>query len=274
MLDYASAFINRSGSFPNILAVNASGPSATDGTEFVANMINDSMWGIWQMILDRAGLSPNGVVESASNSQIREAIQKGFGGAPGLVQEWHLADDPGTSGHRCLLLTGQGVLRANYPELDAACYVGDANNAAVAAAGGAYFRANNSDGSSPSITGAYLILPDRRGVVPRGLDPAASIDPDGASRYLGDLQADALGSHRHKLKSVNSSAPTTNNDQCSAWGHVGGSKAVGVGGPGINVNTAFMSFYDVDQFGNQLVEDTGSVETRMYNSSTRWVVWY
>ena len=94
-----------------------------------------------------------------------------------------------------ILLNGHGILRANYPDLDTACYVGDGNNAAVAAAGGGYFRADNSDGSSPNIAGIYLILPETRGYVPRGLDTAASVDPDGASRYLGNPQLDAFQGH-------------------------------------------------------------------------------
>jgi len=271
MLDYASAFINFSGSFPNILAVNASGPSATDGTEFVANMINDSMWGIWQMILNRAGLSPNGVVESDTNSQIREALHKGFGGAPGTVQEWHLASDPGTTGHRCLLLNGQGILRANYPDLDAACYVGDANNAAVAAAGGGYFRADNSDGSSPNTTGAYLILPDTRGYAPRGLDVAASVDPDGASRYLGDIQLDALQGHIH----YNGMAEDSVNAE-----FVYGTTASEAPGSATKCTAENVATPDRQGLASSPKDDgtngtpRTSSESRMTNYSTKWVIWY
>ena len=195
MQDYAASFTNFSGAFPDILAINASGPSATDGTEFVSNMINDSMWGVMQMILNRAGLSPDGVLESDTASQIRDALQLGFGAPVGVVTQWHIDDDPGTSGHRALLLNGQGILRANFAELDAACYVGDANNAAVAAAGGGYFRADDAAGTIPNIAGIYLILPETRGYAPRGLDVAASVDPDGASRFLGDPQLDAFQGH-------------------------------------------------------------------------------
>ena len=38
-------------------------------------------------------------------------------------------------------------------------------------------------------------LPDYRGYVLRGLDPAAAVDPDGAGRTLGDTQADAIATH-------------------------------------------------------------------------------
>jgi hypothetical protein len=270
MQDYGTAFTNFSGSYPDTLAVNASGPSATDGTEFTANMINDSMWGVWQMILNRAGLTPNGVVESDANSQIREALQKGFGGAPGTVQQWHLADDPGTSGHRCLLLNGQGILRANYPDLDAACYVGDGNNAAVAAAGGAYFRADNSDGSSPNIAGIYLILPETRGYVPRGLDTAASVDPDGASRYLGDPQLDAMQGHIHYSGAgiTDGGIIVYGEDLSDLPGLATKHLQAGSGAATRQPITSSPKTDGVN--GTPRI----SSETRMVNYSTKWVVWY
>ena len=270
MLDYAAAFTNFSGAYPNILAINASGPSTTDGTEFVANMINDSMWGVNQMILNHAGLSPNGVLESNTASQIKEALWKGFGGAPGIVQQWHLDDDPGTTGHRVLLLNGQGILRANYTDLDAAVYVGDANNAAVEAAGGAYYRADDAAGTIPNIAGVYLILPETRGYVPRGLDVAASVDPDGASRYLGDPQLDAVQGHVHYSGIANNGTAifvygNTTNDM-----------------PG-NATTQVQE--DSDPRANQgetsVPKTDGasgtprtSTETRMVNFSTKWGIWY
>lgn len=262
MQDYEVAFTNKSGTFPDIVAINASGPGATDGTEFNANMINDSMWGVMQMILNRAGLSPNGVLESDSASQIREALQKGFGAPVGVVTQWHIDDDPGTSGHRALLLNGQGILRASYTELDAAVYVGDGNNAAVAAAGGAYFRADNSDGSSPNVAGIYLILPETRGYVPRGLDVAASVDPDGASRYLGDNQVDAFQGHYHDGDVGRVASP---NDGFST-----GLQAAGV------VPTDFVGALEVTDPITDGVNGAPRIdsETRMVNFSTKFVVWY
>jgi hypothetical protein len=272
MQDYAASFANFSGSFPDILAVNASGPSATDGTEFVANMINDSMWGVWQMILNRAGLTPNGVLESDSASQIRDALHKGFGAPPGVVTQWHLDDDPGTSGHRCLLLNGQGILRANYPDLDAACYVGDANNAAVAAAGGGYYRADNSDGSSPNIAGIYLILPETRGYAPRGLDSAATVDPDGASRYLGDNQLDAFQGHIFYNGIANSNASFTINVYGDTTNEM----------PGLATRQVTDDASTRDYQGLTSAPKTDGVngtpridsETRMTNFSTKFAVWY
>ena len=264
MQDYAAAFTNFSGAYPDILAINASGPSATDGTEFIANMINDSMWGVMQMILNRAGLSPNGVLESDSASQIRDALQKGFGAPVGVVTQWHIDDDPGTSGHRALLLNGQGILRANYTELDAAAYVGDGNNAAVAAAGGAYFRADNSDGTSPNIAGVYLILPETRGYTPRGLDLAASVDPDGAGRFLGDVQLDAFQGHWHEIYGSEDSGTSWNtNDNISARGDNPAD--------GLLANQDFIRAAITDGVNGTPRTDS---ETRMTNFSTKFVVWY
>lgn len=191
-IDYLASFVETDGvAFPNTAGKNASGPSAVDGTEFVKIFIDD-IWGRFQAILDYASITPNGTAESVSNSQHIEALEKGFAIGPGIGVTYWKDGDPATNGDRVLLLQGQGVLIASYPELDAACYVGDGNNAAVAAAGGGFYRASDSAGTTPNIAGPYLILPESRGYAPRGLDLSATIDPAGASRKLGDNQADAM----------------------------------------------------------------------------------
>ena len=190
MLVIVSSFANTNGVvFPNTEAINATGSGATDGTEFVKIGI-DHVWGWSQALLNYAGLTPNGIQEADGASQLLEATGKGFAVGPGLGVTWWLNDDPATTGHRVLLLNGQGILRANYAELDAAVYVGDASNTAVHGGGGFYYRADNSDGTSPNIAGAYLILPETRGYALRGLDPSGGVDPGGASRFLGDVQGD------------------------------------------------------------------------------------
>jgi len=196
MRDIATILTNYgAGPFPNYTGKNATGAGATDGTEWIKALIDDFLFGPMQAILDHEGETPNGVAESAGASQIVEAIQKMF--PPGMVAEWNLNADPATTGHRYLLLNGQGILRANYPELDANVYVGDANNATA----DAYYRSDDAAGTIRNITGVYLILPESRGYVPRGLDLAASVDPDGASRTVGHLQGDAFQGHWHELYS-------------------------------------------------------------------------
>lgn len=193
MIDYFAFFTNTDGNpFPTTAAVNASGPSSTDGTEFVKGMIDDE-WGARQALMDRAGLTPTGVTESASVSQFMEALEKAFVLGPGIPKEWHLNSDPATLGYRALPMNGQGILRANFPELDAAVYVGDGNNPTASV----YYRADDAAGTVRNIVGIYLIIEESRGYFVRGLDTAASIDPDGASRDLGHKQDDAFQGHWH-----------------------------------------------------------------------------
>jgi hypothetical protein len=194
LIDYESSFANTNGDpFPDTAAVNVSGAGAQDGTEFIAAFVDD-LWGFNQALMEYAGLTPDTVPESADASQRLEALKLAFS-PPGVGFEWWRSDDPTTEGIRVLYLNGQGILRANYPDLDAACYVGNANNAAASA----WYRANNADGSSRSTTGAYLILPETRGYVLRGLDTSGTIDPGGATRDIGNIQGDAFQGHQHQV---------------------------------------------------------------------------
>jgi hypothetical protein len=148
--------------------------------------------------------------------------------------------------------------------------VGDGNNAAVAAAGGAYYRADDAAGTIPNIAGVYLILPERRGYTPRGLDPAATVDPQGASRYLGDLQEDAFQGHRF-YNGIGYTATTM-------W--IYGATLSEV--PGVaTVRPDASSINPTSQGLTSLPKTDGvngtprtSSETRMSNASTKWVVWY
>lgn len=267
-IDSDAAFTNTNGvAFPDNEAVNASGPSATDGTEFVKLMIDNYMFGVMQAMLDHTGQTPTGVTEAAGLSQFLDGLDL-MCNAPGIVTEWNLNDDPGTTGHRALLLQGQGILRANYVPLDDAVYVGDGNNAAVAAGGGAYYRADDAAGTTPNIAGIYLILPESRGVVARGLDLAAAIDPDGASRFLGDLQIDALQGHIFSIKTSGG----TNNvlTSSTATGPSLNGNDGGWGGVATNPSVITTGALDDGVNGSPRID----TETRMYNRSTKHVVWY
>ena len=60
--DSNAAFVNTDNApFPNNKSVNASGPTATDGTEFVKTMIDNYMFGPQLALLNYAGLIPDGV---------------------------------------------------------------------------------------------------------------------------------------------------------------------------------------------------------------------
>ncbi|MHC4302776.1 MAG: hypothetical protein ACYS7Y_36415 [Planctomycetota bacterium] len=196
MIDYKATFTNTDGvNFPNTKAVNVTTPGAGDGTEFIAAGVNDS-WGWHQAMMAYAGLTPDTVTEAPGTSQMLEAMRLSFG-HPGEVAMWHGQADPATLGLRLLLLEGQGILRANYPLLDAAVYIGDSNNGDVNFP--FYYHATDAAGTSRSTTGIYLILADGRGVTIRGSDPTAIRDPFGAVRSFPDIQTDAVQSHGHSV---------------------------------------------------------------------------
>lgn len=162
-LDPNAAFTYTNGAaFPDNKAVNASGPTELDGTEFVKLMVDNFMFGRQQALLNYADITPNGLSEEDGDSQEIEAMQRSFG-APGEAVDWYGDADPSASGLRILLLEGQGILVADYPELTAAVYVGDADNPTAPA----FYRADDAAGTIRNIAGIYLILPDATGEYPR-----------------------------------------------------------------------------------------------------------
>lgn len=187
MIDYQTSFVYTNGlPYPFTLAINATGAGTGDGTEIVKILVDD-LWGARQALMDAAGLTPDSVTEAPDTSQLLEAIRK-ISGSPGEGVIWWKDSDPAITGDRVLLLNGQGILRANYPELDTAVYVGDTANPTAST----FYHADDAAGTIRNTTGIYLILPDIRGYVLRGLDTAASVDPDGASRDVGSIQDFAI----------------------------------------------------------------------------------
>lgn len=265
MLSVNTAVSNFTGSvFPFFEAKNASGAGSVDGTEYTANVINNWMFGWSQYLLAQASMTPDGIIESGSASQIFKAMRNSYAGMPaGTIIQYPMNAAPTSLGHRCVLLAGQSVLVASYPDLVANTYVGDANNSAVHAGGGAFYKCDNPDGSSPNVGGAYLKLPDTRGLVPRGIDAGAIRDPDGASRYLGGLQQDAFQGHRFQIWTQNS-GPGSFADVNIKSG---------------TVDIAFNSlFKPIDlQTGDPATDGTNgtprvSPETRMWNFATQFAI--
>jgi len=191
MIPYDSNFNTNGNPFPTTQAINVSSPGAGDGTEFIALMVND-IWGSKQAIMYHAFLTPSGSSETYSSSQILQALKNGLSPV-GTVLMTHAQSDPTSLGFRLLLMNGQGIFRANYPELDTICYVGDPNNGVA----DAYYHADDAAGAIRNTTGNYLILPDMRGVFVRGYDPTALVDPDGAGRIFPDFQDHAMDGHDH-----------------------------------------------------------------------------
>jgi hypothetical protein len=193
MIDYLASFINTNGAaFPGTLAINATGAGTGDGTEFVKLFVDD-LWGARQALLDAAGLTPDSVTEAIDTSQELEAIRM-ISGAPGNGVIWWADSDPAVLGERVLLLTGQVIAIASYPELAAAVYCGNANNATASA----FYKTSDAGGTIRDTAGAYMVLPDLRGYFLRGLDVAAAVDPDGASRDIGHQQDSAMWGHFHQ----------------------------------------------------------------------------
>lgn len=169
MIKQENKYTNLSNVYPNAIMIDASGAGLTDGSEFAALPLNDGWEPFQQAIMDYASGNansptgsvgvPNGVAGGAGVSQELEALQKAHGIGPGNYVQWGKFLDPSVTGDRILLLSEQGVLIATYPELDAATYVGDGNNASVAAAGGRFYRSSDSGGTTPNIAGPYLQLP-------------------------------------------------------------------------------------------------------------------
>ena len=215
MVDYASMVTNKTGTFPNVAAKNASSAGGTDGTEYVAAILND-LWGFWQDVLSQATQTPNGVPEASGTSQKRGALQMSYS-APGDIVFDFIAPGSGTYGaqamswgaatggpparyqyRRVLVCTGQFVQASLYPDLAAAIYCGDANNAT---ANYCYYTSDAGGTTRSTASKNYIKLPDMRGMTLRVYDHGAIHDPQGATRgafgEIASLQLDAMQGHYH-----------------------------------------------------------------------------
>lgn len=196
MIDYQANFNTNGTAFPNTAAINVSTPGAGDGTEFKALMVNDH-WGARQNLMSFAGLTPNAASEAFGLSQFYTCLL--YLCMPvGTIIMSHSNSNPTTLGYRFLNLAGGGVLRTLYPDLDAACYVGDSLNGTA----DYWYRSDDAAGTSRNIAGIYLQLADMRGAFPRGYDPSATRDPDGSSRIFPDFQQFAFQTHLHEVTTI------------------------------------------------------------------------
>lgn len=98
-----------------------------------------------------------------------------------------------------LKANGAAVSRSAYPELDAAIYVGNAENASALDG----YRCTNpaSPSTSRSTTGSYIVIPDARGEFIRGWDDGRGVD---AGRSLGSAQSSQNLAHNHTATTGNS----------------------------------------------------------------------
>lgn len=140
-------------------------------------------------IAPAAGVVQIGIAKSATELFVDIDAIGGGGEAAGFVK--FFGGETAPAGY--LKLNGAGILVASYPALTTAVYVGDANNATAQA----FYRADNADGTSRNIAGAYLILRDARGEFFRAWDDGRGVD---AGRALGSWQDHMLEAHSHTYR--------------------------------------------------------------------------
>lgn len=190
--NYGSLVTN---SWPQTVAKNASGSSAVDGTPFCADLIND-LWGWQKRIMYLAGITPSGIADDYSGSDVVTALRNA-GLKPGLcILSFLNATELANA--RLMALSGQIVTIASYPDLCAAVYVGDASNPTAPA----FYKTSDAGGTTRSTTGAYMVMPDCRGLVPRGLGTNTKSFMAAGSGYYGgafpgSVLLDAMQGHYH-----------------------------------------------------------------------------
>lgn len=277
-IDFATIAFN-TGAYPAVVSTNESVAGAKDGTPFTKIWIDDYM-GFGQAIMYEGGyVAPSGSSEVYNASERLTGLKR-ICGHPGEVIGWMgTATDPSASNIRLLPLNGQGVLVATYADLNTFCWVGSGLNATASA----FYRASDAAGLTRAVGGAYLILPDCRGVALRGLDTAAARDPDGASRDIGNFQQDTIIDHKHAIRNYGISgsdyiqeatiqsgtgiqALTVNSDTNSGsitdWQAVGEDSSAGTG---------YTNQLQYDKTGTQRAV---SAESRMQNVTCIWCIRY
>lgn len=204
MKDYKTLYGSLvTGDWPATVAKNASGPLASDGTPFTAELIND-LWGGRIDLMVSAGLTPDGVTEANGTSQFMKALHGAIRG-PGEFAL--LAVNAATLvTRRVIALAGQIISIANYAELCAAVYCGDADNATAPA----FYKTSDAGGYTRSTAGAYMVMPDARGLVVRGLGSNAKITAANGNTYSGgtkiaQLMNDMLQGHFHTGTTIGTS---------------------------------------------------------------------
>jgi hypothetical protein len=87
MKDFATYLTNITGAFPNIVPQDCSGPGETDGTEVLADLLNDGIFGWIQALMSLNSTTPDGTAESSTASQIIYCILKLLMGKT-IPMEW------------------------------------------------------------------------------------------------------------------------------------------------------------------------------------------
>lgn len=206
MLDF-STINNTTGTFPDVEATDASGPTLRDGTPITAALVND-IWGAFQAILNAAGTTPSASNETSSASDLLDSIRK-LGGAPGEVVMYATPSD--VIDANILPLKAQVITISAYPALVAATYIGDGNNASTRFP--AFYKCSDSGGVTRNTAGPYFKLPECRGYFLRAL--AGSLTGRDAGRdydtttygvdyrnMSGSIYTESPGLHIHEVENT------------------------------------------------------------------------
>lgn len=230
-----------SGSYTYGRLINSNPPGTGNGSPAIAEWANDPLQGMYAA-LDHFGLVPTDLQEQKDNSDFVRLLNAVL--PVGSIFPVAMTTDPATLNIRALPCDGSAVSEITYAELFAA--IGNVWDT----------------GGEPVDT---FRVPELRGEFLRGWDNGRGVDP---ARVFAAAQAEAFKQHRHKLFS-----PAIGDDNIRGFGVVALPKGVALGGVASNVNVAVLA-YDVDQWGNQLVEDSGGTETHPRNQTVRYLIRY
>jgi len=244
-----------SAAYPYGSAQNITVPGDGTGTPWDEDLVND-IFGFQQELLDKAGITPSGDPDEVDDSEYFQAMRATCG-YPGTVIATCTTATPFSLGLRVLPLDGTVLLIANYPDLVEATYVGDIANGASTV----FIKTSDAGGTTPDTGGTYFVLPDFTGCFIRGRDQGATIDPDGASRFQGDLQAEEIENHYH---AVTNSLPTPVALQTTTDNTAGGAAV------GIEAGAGATRLYAYTESPSLPLGD----ETRPTNCMVSWGIWY
>ena len=251
--------------YPQGSARNVATTGDGTGTPWDYLIVNDLL-GWQQELIDKSGISiaGAGTPDRVGASDYYNAMRL-TAGYPGLITPMAINVDPSTLGLRILLLNGAGILIANYGDLTDATYVGDGNNGSASA----FYKADDAAGTIRNTSGTYLILPDFRGQFVRGLDTSGTVDPDGASRDLGNVQGWAVKKHYHVFSNVSSTLLGLTSNEYNI--------AAGAGVDVVELDASpgdIYTGYNIDPVDTSGFVQTSNDETRPTNVAVNWGVWY
>jgi hypothetical protein len=291
MKDYTTITGNNNGlSFPDTLAINSSGALATDGTEYLKEVVDD-IWGEKQALLDFFNYPPNGLVDvpgiDGNGVPVSQPLRISYMnyGRPGTLVEWMSENlDPGAVSIalgcdlRILLLQGQGVDRTMdaYKALDWLTYCGDPNNATA----DYFYHADDAGGTIRNTAGDYLILPDMRGYATRGLDKSGAVDSRGVGRIVGSVQEDALQNITGNITARGINGETgigsgVVRDPLGVFSEGGdGADFVGIDRSGATDNPSQIFDFDASTSISPNPAKTDPIETTMKNIAVRYGIYY